>query len=163
MLSTETGHATFSTQQSQYWCVLQGKNYIYSIKQTYRPVNPEGCSVIASKTKKNILITIAVRLMHKAECLLFCLHRLSCDCCDCPCCLLFVCDHVYLLAACITGCFWCQTFQGSTASAANCESLRCSAVVCKLVAQSDVHGQSVWLQKANSVTQEEKHWRDLER
>lgn len=38
---------------------LQGKNYIYSIKQTYRPVNPEGCSVIASKTKKNILITIA--------------------------------------------------------------------------------------------------------
>ena len=41
---------------------MQGKNYIYSIKQTYRSVNPEGCSVIASKTKKNILITIAVRL-----------------------------------------------------------------------------------------------------
>ena len=40
---------------------MQGKNYIFSIKQTYRPVNPDGCSVIASKTKKNILITIAVR------------------------------------------------------------------------------------------------------
>lgn len=38
---------------------LQGKNYIFSIKQTYRPVNPDGCSVVASKTKKNILITIA--------------------------------------------------------------------------------------------------------
>ena len=39
---------------------VQGKNYIFSIKQTYRPVNPDGCSVVASKTKKNILITIAV-------------------------------------------------------------------------------------------------------
>ncbi|KAL3138906.1 hypothetical protein ABBQ32_005728 [Trebouxia sp. C0010 RCD-2024] len=38
---------------------LQGKNYIFSIKQTYRPVNPDGCSVVASKTKKNILITIS--------------------------------------------------------------------------------------------------------
>ena len=40
--------------------VMQGKNYIFSIKQTYRPVNPDGCSVVASKTKKNILITLAV-------------------------------------------------------------------------------------------------------
>lgn len=46
-------------------CNMQGKNYIFSIKQTYRPVNPDGCSVIASKTKKNILITILVR----AQCL----------------------------------------------------------------------------------------------
>lgn len=40
--------------------VMQGKNYIFSIKQTYRPVNPDGCSVVASKTKKNILITLSV-------------------------------------------------------------------------------------------------------
>ena len=39
---------------------MQGKNYIFSIKQTYQPVNPDGCSVVASKTKKNILITLAV-------------------------------------------------------------------------------------------------------
>lgn len=38
---------------------LQGKNYIFSIKQTHWPINPDGCSVVASKTKKNILITIA--------------------------------------------------------------------------------------------------------
>ncbi len=50
-----------SLQSLRQYAEMQGKNYIFSIKQTYRPVNPDGCSVVASKTKKNILITIAVR------------------------------------------------------------------------------------------------------
>lgn len=39
---------------------LQGRNYRFTIKQTFMPINPDGCAVVASKTKKNILITIAV-------------------------------------------------------------------------------------------------------
>ena len=39
---------------------LQSKNYIFQLKPTFRPINPDGCNVVASKTKKNILITIAV-------------------------------------------------------------------------------------------------------
>ena len=37
---------------------LQGKNYIYQIKTLYLPINSDGCHVAASKTKKNILITL---------------------------------------------------------------------------------------------------------
>ena len=48
-------------QNLHLFCGMQGKNYIFSIKQTHWPINPDGCSVVASKTKKNILITIAVR------------------------------------------------------------------------------------------------------
>ena len=61
--------------------VAQGQNYIFSIKQTYRPVNPDGCSVIASKTKKNILITISVRpqcIVMTFGLLLIAMHDLRC-------------------------------------------------------------------------------------
>ena len=40
---------------------LKGKNYCFSINCTFRPINPSACLAVASKTKKNILITIKVR------------------------------------------------------------------------------------------------------
>ena len=39
---------------------LKGKNYCFSINCTFRPINPSACLAVASKTKKNILITIKV-------------------------------------------------------------------------------------------------------
>ncbi len=39
---------------------LQGKNYIYTVKALYLPINADGCHVAASKTKKNVLITLQV-------------------------------------------------------------------------------------------------------
>ena len=39
---------------------LKGKNYVYGISSTFRPINPSACLAVASKTKKNILITIKV-------------------------------------------------------------------------------------------------------
>ena len=40
---------------------LQGKNYVYLIKSLYLPINSDGCHVAASKTKKNVLITLQAR------------------------------------------------------------------------------------------------------
>ncbi|KAK9815328.1 hypothetical protein WJX72_001846 [[Myrmecia] bisecta] len=37
---------------------LQGRNYVFRIKPTYKLIDSDACSVAASKTKKNILITI---------------------------------------------------------------------------------------------------------
>lgn len=59
-------HLRLAAQQDRlFWRqtnFLQGKNYVYTIKPTYRPINPDGCLVMASKTKKNILITIKVSM-----------------------------------------------------------------------------------------------------
>ena len=49
------------------WCVqirvlnLQGKNYIFTLAPTFHPVAESGCSAAASKTRKNIIITLQVR------------------------------------------------------------------------------------------------------
>jgi len=40
---------------------LQSKNYVYAVKQLYMPINSDGCHVAASKTKKNVLITLQAR------------------------------------------------------------------------------------------------------
>jgi hypothetical protein len=39
---------------------LQGKNYIFKIDQTYKPIVPSESTAVASKTKKNILVTMQV-------------------------------------------------------------------------------------------------------
>lgn len=41
---------------------LHGKNYIFTLSPTFQPIAEEGCVVVASKTRKNILITIQVRM-----------------------------------------------------------------------------------------------------
>ena len=40
---------------------LQGRSYVFVIKTLYKPINADACHVAASKTKKNILITLQVR------------------------------------------------------------------------------------------------------
>lgn len=40
---------------------LHGKNYIFTLAPTFRPIAEEGCVAVASKTRKNILITIQAR------------------------------------------------------------------------------------------------------
>lgn len=40
---------------------LQGKNYIFTVMPTCKQILGEACVAVASKTKKNILITIQVR------------------------------------------------------------------------------------------------------
>ena len=48
------------------WCVqvrvlnLQGKNYIFTLAPTFHPVAEAGCTAAASKTRKNIIITLQV-------------------------------------------------------------------------------------------------------
>ncbi|CAL8463508.1 g3042 [Coccomyxa elongata] len=37
---------------------LHGKNYIFTLSPTFQPIAEEGCVVVASKTRKNILITM---------------------------------------------------------------------------------------------------------
>ena len=39
---------------------LQGRNYVFRVSPTFRPVQPEACYAVASKTKKNVLLTIKV-------------------------------------------------------------------------------------------------------
>ena len=41
---------------------LHGKNYSFTLAPTFRPIAEEGCVAVASKTRKNILITIQARL-----------------------------------------------------------------------------------------------------
>lgn len=55
---------------------LQGKNYVYAVKSLFMPINVDGCHVAASKTKKNVLITLQVgfaRLLADGS-LAFCLQ-----------------------------------------------------------------------------------------
>ena len=40
---------------------LQGKNYVFSVMPTYKHILVEACVAVASKTKKNILISIQAR------------------------------------------------------------------------------------------------------
>ena len=37
---------------------LHGKNYIFTLQPTCHPIVPQACFAVASKTKKNILITL---------------------------------------------------------------------------------------------------------
>ncbi|BDA48625.1 probable calcyclin-binding protein at C-terminar half [Coccomyxa sp. Obi] len=37
---------------------LHGKNYIFTLSPTFQPIAEDGCMVVASKTRKNILITM---------------------------------------------------------------------------------------------------------
>ena len=39
---------------------LHGKNYIFTLQPTCHPIVPLACFAVASKTKKNILITLKV-------------------------------------------------------------------------------------------------------
>ena len=39
---------------------LQGKNYIFTLAPTFHPVAESGCTAAASKTRKNIIITLQV-------------------------------------------------------------------------------------------------------
>ena len=41
---------------------LQGRNYVFRLAPTFRPVQPEACYAVASKTKKNVLLTIKVSI-----------------------------------------------------------------------------------------------------
>lgn len=66
-------------QNLDLFCGMQGKNYIFSIKQTHWPINPDGCSVVASKTKKNILITIAVRSLKIQQACHGCTYSVTAD------------------------------------------------------------------------------------
>ncbi len=40
---------------------LHGKNYIFTLTPTFQPIAEDGCVAVASKTRKNILITMQVR------------------------------------------------------------------------------------------------------
>ncbi len=46
---------------------LQGRSYVFVIKTLYKPINADACHVAASKTKKNILITLQVRKICPAQ------------------------------------------------------------------------------------------------
>lgn len=39
---------------------LQGKNYIFKLAPTFLPIAEAGCTASASKTRKNIIITLQV-------------------------------------------------------------------------------------------------------
>ena len=53
--------ATFTLKSLEVRVVaLQGKNYVYAVKSLFMPINVDGCHVAASKTKKNVLITLQV-------------------------------------------------------------------------------------------------------
>ena len=41
---------------------LQGKNYIFTLAPTFYPIAEAGCTAAASKTRKNIIITLQVRI-----------------------------------------------------------------------------------------------------
>ena len=43
---------------------LHGKNYGFTLLPTYQPIAEDNCVAVASKTRKNILITMQVRLLH---------------------------------------------------------------------------------------------------
>ena len=40
---------------------LHGRNYVFSLEPTSQPIVPQGSFAVASKTKKNVLITLQVR------------------------------------------------------------------------------------------------------
>ena len=40
---------------------LQGKNYVFTLAPTFYPIAEVGCTAAASKTRKNIIITLQVR------------------------------------------------------------------------------------------------------
>ena len=138
---------------------MQGKNYIFSIKQTYRPVNPDGCSVVASKTKKNILITIAVR--HIGTVLHFACIRLHWK--------VTLCRRIVLYA------MWMDTPALHGVYVLICQAifnrlpymLNIVAAAKKALTCPETHWAAtdccMLVQKAHSDTQEEKHWRDLQR
>lgn len=55
--------ATFTLKSLEVRVVaLQGKNYVYAVKSLFMPINVDGCHVAASKTKKNVLITLQVHV-----------------------------------------------------------------------------------------------------
>lgn len=39
---------------------LHGKNYIFTLSPTFQAIAEDGCVAVASKTRKNILITMQV-------------------------------------------------------------------------------------------------------
>ena len=41
-------------------CDLHGKNYNFTLSPTYQPIAEDNCVAVASKTRKNILITMQV-------------------------------------------------------------------------------------------------------
>ena len=43
---------------------LHGKNYMFTLSPTFLPIAEDGCVAVASKTRKNILITMQVDLSH---------------------------------------------------------------------------------------------------
>ena len=45
---------------------LQGKNYIFTLAPTFYPIAEAGCTAAASKTRKNIIITLQVSLFFHA-------------------------------------------------------------------------------------------------
>jgi hypothetical protein len=58
-VQTELLRATFTLKSLEVRVVaLQGKNYVYAVKSLFMPINVDGCHVAASKTKKNVLITL---------------------------------------------------------------------------------------------------------
>jgi hypothetical protein len=58
-VQTELLRATFTPTSLEVRVVaLQSKNYVYAVKSLYMPINSDACHVAASKTKKNVLITL---------------------------------------------------------------------------------------------------------
>ena len=55
-----------SYANSAFWVVqvkvydLHGKNYGFTLSPTYQPIAEDNCMAVASKTRKNILITMQV-------------------------------------------------------------------------------------------------------
>lgn len=67
-VQTNLLRATFTSTSVEVRVVgLQGKNYIYQIKSLYMPISSDGCHVAASKTKKNVLITLQKLSTHAQE------------------------------------------------------------------------------------------------
>lgn len=67
-VQTNLLRATFTSTSVEVRVVaLQGRNYIYQIKSLYMPINSDGCHVAASKTKKNVLITLQKLCSHAQE------------------------------------------------------------------------------------------------
>ena len=46
---------------------LHGKNYGFTLSPTYQPIAEDNCVAVASKTRKNILITMQVTSFYLSE------------------------------------------------------------------------------------------------
>lgn len=67
-VQTDMLYPIFMPDRVEVRCInLQGRSYVFVIDPPFRTICPEGCEALASKTKKNILITLRKRSSYTAE------------------------------------------------------------------------------------------------